>query len=257
MNAMPPAPALSIEGLSHSFGPQGVLDDVTFSLPVGRVGCLIGPSGCGKSTLLSMIGGLSEPAHGTIAHTFHHPVFVFQDPCLLPWRDARDNVAFGLKAQGVGRSERRCRAARLMEVVGLAPDDAGKYPHELSGGMRQRVALARALAIEPDLLLLDEPFSALDLGLRRQMQALVRRLIDQRNLTAVLVTHDLAEAVRLADCVFVLSGKPARLTARHDIARPFAERDDGFVHSEVNRLLSDPATARALAVEDMGHGGGQ
>ncbi len=244
-------PALSVANVSHAFGPRPILEDVTFDLPRGEIGCLIGPSGCGKSTLLSMIGGLLHPGHGAVDHGFRHPVFVFQDPCLLPWRDARDNIAFGLKGRGVARQDRRRRAERLLSVVGLEPEDGGKYPHELSGGMRQRVAVARALAVEPDLLLLDEPFSALDLGLRRQMQALVRRLIADRGLTAMLVTHDLAEAVRLADRIFVLSGAPGRLAARHSVTVPPAERDDGFVHAEVNRLLAHPATARALAVEEL------
>ncbi|EME68533.1 sulfonate/nitrate ABC transporter ATP-binding protein [Paramagnetospirillum caucaseum] len=242
-------PGLEIRGLSHSFGPQTVVEDLSFSLPQGEVGCLLGPSGCGKTTVLSMVGGLLLPAAGTIDHSFRHPVFVFQDPCLLPWRDARDNIAFGLKAMGVGRRQRLERADRLMEIVGLASDDGAKFPHELSGGMRQRVALARALAVEPDLLLLDEPFSALDVGLRRQMQSLVRRLIAERNLTALLVTHDLAEAVRLADRILVLSPSPGRVAARHHIPEPFVQRDDGFVHCMVNRLLADPATAQALAVE--------
>lgn len=248
MNAM--TSGLRVVGLGHSFGPREIIADISFAVPRGRVGCLIGPSGCGKSTLLSMVGDLAQPARGTIAHDFRHPVFVFQDPCLLPWRDAVDNVAFGLKAQGLGRAARRRRALDLMAEVGLDPADAGKYPHQLSGGMRQRVALARALAVRPDLLLLDEPFSALDVGLRRQMQALVRRLIAEHGLTALLVTHDLAEAVRLADHIVVLSPRPARLAAAHDIARPFSQRDDGFVQAEIGRLLAHPDIAAALAVED-------
>lgn len=242
-------PALTISGLSHAFGPHRVIDEVSLSLHRGAIGCLIGPSGCGKSTLLSMIGGLNHPDHGSIAHEFRHPVFVFQDPCLLPWRDARDNIAFGLKARRMTRRERRNQAERLLDVVGLSPEDGGKFPHELSGGMRQRVAVARALAVEPDLLLLDEPFSALDLGLRRQMQALVRRLIGERGLTALLVTHDLAEAVRLADHIFVLTPAPARLAAHHGVTLPADARDDGFVQAEIGRLLAHPATAQALAVE--------
>lgn len=243
------AEGLSVAAVSHAFGPEPVLSGVSFHLPRGRVGCLIGPSGCGKSTLLAMIGGLVPPEQGAITHPFRHPVFVFQDPCLLPWRTARDNIAFGLKALAMGRRERAARAERLLEVVGLAPADAGKYPHELSGGMRQRVALARALAVEPDLLLLDEPFSALDIGLRRQMQALVRRLIAGRDLTALLVTHDLAEAVRLADRIVVLSPRPSRVVAVHDIAAAAEARDDAFVHAEVSALLAAPAIARALAMD--------
>lgn len=249
MNAL--SSGLRITGLGHAFGPQPIIDQITLDLPRGRVGCLIGPSGCGKSTLLSMVGELTHPTQGSIHHDFRHPVFVFQDPCLLPWRDAVDNVAFGLKAQGIDRRARRARAQDWLAKVGLESTDSHKYPHELSGGMRQRVALARALAVRPDLLLLDEPFSALDVGLRRQMQSLVRRLINQHDLTALLVTHDLAEAVRLADRIWVLTPKPARLAAARDVERPFAQRDDGFVQAEVGKMLAEPAIAAALAmVED-------
>jgi len=243
---------LTVAGVAHAFGAEPVLADVSLALPRGRIGCLVGPSGCGKSTLLAMIGGLLVPARGDIAHAFRRPAFVFQDPCLLPWRNARDNIAFGLKALPIGRAERRARAAALVATVGLKEGDADKYPHELSGGMRQRVALARALAVEPDLLLLDEPFSSLDVGLRRHLQSLVRRLIAGRSLTAVLVTHDLAEAARLADRVFVMTAAPSRIAAQHDIARPFADRDDGFVQAEVSRLLADARVAQALAVEQAG-----
>jgi NitT/TauT family transport system ATP-binding protein len=247
-----PTPGLAAIGVSHAFGAQPVLGDVTFALPRARVGCLIGPSGCGKSTLLTMIGGMLAPASGVIVHDFHHAAFVFQDPWLLPWRNARDNIAFGLKALPIGRGERRARADRLLASVGLTAADADKFPHELSGGMRQRVALARALVVEPDLLLLDEPFSSLDVGLRRQMQTLVRRLIAGRSLTALMVTHDLAEAARVADRIFVMTPSPSRIVAQHDIACPFAERDDGFVHEEVGRLLADRRIALAMAVTERG-----
>ncbi|RAI45264.1 ABC transporter ATP-binding protein [Rhodoplanes roseus] len=242
---------LAIDAVSHAFGPEPVLSGLSVTLPAAQVGCLIGPSGCGKSTLLAMIGGLLRPDQGRVAHPFARPAFVFQDPCLLPWRDARGNIAFGLNALPMSRTECSARADRLLGTVGLTAEDGEKYPRELSGGMRQRVALARALAIEPDLLLLDEPFSALDVGLRRQMQALVRRLIDARGLTTVLVTHDLAEAVRMADRIVVLSPRPAHVAAQHDIGMPRAARDDGFVQAEVGRLLADPATAEALAVEGL------
>ncbi|NVO13543.1 MAG: ATP-binding cassette domain-containing protein [Rhodoplanes sp.] len=242
--------ALVVEAVSHAYGAEPVLDGVSFVLPAGRIGGLIGPSGCGKSTLLALLGGLVQPERGRIAHPFRRPAYAFQDPCLLPWRTARDNIAFGLTALPLSRAERIARAERLLAVVGLSPEDGEKYPHALSGGMRQRVALARALAVEPDLLLLDEPFGALDVGLSRHLQALVRRLIDARRLTTVLVTHDLAEVVRMADRIIVLSPRPARVAARHDIALPFSVRDDGFVQAEVARLLADPAIARALAYDD-------
>lgn len=236
-------------GITHAYGATRVLDGVSLALLRGEIACLVGPSGCGKTTLLAIIGDMLRPDGGRVAHSFARPAFVFQDPCLLPWRKARDNIAFGLKALPLGSSERRARADALVAAVGLTAADAEKYPHELSGGMRQRVALARALAVDPDLLLLDEPFSALDVGLRRQMRGFVRRLIAERNLTALMVTHDLAEAAQLADRIFVMSAAPSRIVARHDIARAFADRDDGFVQAEVGRLLANPTIAQALAVD--------
>ena len=183
--------------------------------------------------MLALLGNLLAPARGTITHAFRRPAFVFQDPCLLPWRNAVDNIAFGLKAQSIPRRERRDRAEASLATVGLTLADAEKYPHQLSGGMRQRIALARALVIEPDFLLLDEPFNALDADLRRQMQDLVRQLIEERRLTALMVTHDRAEAVRLADRLFLMSGAPARIVAEHDIDRAFAERDDAFLQAQL------------------------
>jgi NitT/TauT family transport system ATP-binding protein len=241
---------LRLTGLSCAYTREEVLHDVSLHLRRGAVGAVIGPSGCGKSTLLAVIGGLKAAA-GVLENPFRRPAFVFQDPCLLPWRTARDNIAFGMKALGCGRAERHERAAALLGAVGLSSGDGDKYPHALSGGMRSRVALARALAIGPDLLLLDEPFAALDFARRRQMQALVVRLIGERGLTAVLVTHDIAEAMRLADRVFVMSAKPACIVLAHDIARPRAERDESFIQAEATRLLADDEAARALAVTEI------
>jgi NitT/TauT family transport system ATP-binding protein len=229
-------PGLIATDLAFAYGPELVFEQVSMIVPRGRVGVVVGPSGCGKSTLLALIGGMRVASRGRIEHAFGRPAFVFQDPCLLPWRNARENIAFGLKAQNIGRVQRRARADALLETVGLSAADGAKYPHELSGGMRQRVALARALAVEPDFLLLDEPFNALDADLRQQMQMLVHRLIDERRLTALMVTHDLAEAVRLADRIFLMATKPSRVVAHHDIDRPFAERDDAFVYLEMVRL---------------------
>ena len=219
--------------IAFAYGPLIVLDGVSITLPGARLSCLVGPSGCGKSTLLALLGNLLAPTRGTIVHAFRRPAFVFQDPCLLPWRNAVDNIAFGLKAQSIPRRERRERAEALLETVGLAPADARKFPHQLSGGMRQRIALARALVVEPDFLLFDEPFNALDADLRRQMQDLVRRLIEERRLTALMVTHDRIEAVRLADRLFVMSAAPARIVAEHDIKRAFTERDDAFIQTQL------------------------
>jgi len=242
--------ALLAGNIVHAFGTERVLDGLSLALPQGKVGCLIGRSGCGKTTLLSILGGLLSPSSGTIRHPFRRPAFVFQDPCLLPWRNLRDNIAFGLKALAISRTERRARADRLVADIGLSATDAEKFPHQLSGGMRQRAALARALAIEPDLLLLDEPFNALDAGLRRRMHDLVRPLIEEERLTVLMVTHDLVEAAQFADRIFIMTPRPARIIAEHAITVPSSARDDAFVYAEVSRLLADARTARALDVDD-------
>ncbi|HWI62622.1 MAG TPA: ATP-binding cassette domain-containing protein [Symbiobacteriaceae bacterium] len=209
---------LKLSGISHDFGQGPVLDAVSLELAPGRVLALTGPSGCGKSTLLHMVAGLVRPLAGQVENGYRRTAIVFQEPRLLPWRTARENIAFGLKALGVPALNRRRRAEALGERLGLG-DALGKYPHQLSGGMRQRVALGRALAVEPDLLLLDEPFGALDAARRTEMQELLLGLLTERNLAALLVTHDLAEAERVGDELLILSDAPGRVLERRPTLR--------------------------------------
>ncbi|HET7678015.1 MAG TPA: ABC transporter ATP-binding protein, partial [Candidatus Limnocylindrales bacterium] len=185
---------------------------------------VIGPNGSGKSTLLRLVGGLLAPEAGSVSLDGRPVVgpdprvgFVFQEPRLLPWRDARDNVAYPLELAGLPAGARRRRALELLELVGVA-DFAAARPHELSGGMRQRVAIARALALEPAVLLLDEPFSALDALTRERLNAELLELWGRTGTTILLVTHSIAEAVFLADRVLVLSPRPGRVVA--DVAVP-------------------------------------
>lgn len=227
---------LVASGVTHSFAGTKVLDGVDLRISKGSVVAILGPSGSGKTTLLHILGGLLTPDAGRVDLPFERPGFVFQEPLLLPWRTARGNVAFGLAGLRLARSERFGRARTMLVKVGLGQDDAILYPHQLSGGMKKRVALARALAIEPDVLLLDEAFSALDVGLSREMQQLVRLDAQERGVTVVLVTHDLSEAVRLADRVIVLAGRPGRIVTRLSIDRPARLRDDTFVETEIRRI---------------------
>jgi NitT/TauT family transport system ATP-binding protein len=230
--------ALVASGLTHGFAGAKVLDGVNLRVPRGAVLAILGPSGVGKTTLLNILGGLFLPDAGRVDRPFERPAFVFQDPLLLPWRTARGNVAFGLAGKRFSHAERHARARSMLVKVGLGQSEAGRYPHQLSGGMKKRVALARALAVEPDLLLLDEAFSALDVGLSREMQRLVRLDAQERGVTVVLVTHDLSEAVRLADEAVVLSGRPGRIVARLSIDRPARLRDDAFVEAEIRRIAA-------------------
>ncbi|PIO99323.1 ABC transporter ATP-binding protein [Pleomorphomonas carboxyditropha] len=225
-------------GVAHGFAGTKVLDGIDLRVPRGGVLAILGPSGAGKTTLLHILGGLLEPDAGRIDRPFERSAFVFQDPLLLPWRTARGNVVFGLAGERLSRAERLARARSMLVKVGLGQGDAGLYPHQLSGGMKKRVALARALAVLPDLLLLDEAFSALDVGLSREMQQLVRLDAQERGVTVVLVTHDLSEAVRLADRAVVLAGRPGRIVARLAIDRPARLRDDAFVEAEIRRIAA-------------------
>jgi NitT/TauT family transport system ATP-binding protein len=216
--------AISVEHISRSFTverqPLRVLDDVTFDVPAQGICAVLGPNGSGKSTLLRLIAGLIEPDDGRVLID-GEPVgdadqrvgLVFQEPRLLPWRTALDNVAFPLQLAGDARMERRERARGLLELVGVA-GFAGAYPHQLSGGMRQRVAIARALARDPQILLLDEPFSALDALTRERFNGELLELWQRTGTAIVLVTHSIPEAVYLADEVVVLSKSPGRVVAR-------------------------------------------
>lgn len=214
---MSPASALQLSNVSHYFGEHQVLDSVNLEIQQGSITALLGPSGGGKTTLLRIVAGFERPAQGTVsingivvadAHTWVPPhdrgvSIVPQEGALFPHLSVRDNVAFGLKKR---RSpEARTRVTEMLELVGL-PDSADQRPSELSGGMQQRVALARALATNPALVLLDEPFSALDAGLRENLREQVVNILHAAGATALWVTHDQDEALSIADAVAVLMG---------------------------------------------------
>ncbi|MEV7521797.1 ABC transporter ATP-binding protein [Streptomyces sp. NPDC091371] len=212
-----------LEGLSVGYGTAPVLERTDLEFPAGSFTALLGPSGCGKSTVLNTIAGFVRPSGGRVT-AGSVPVrgpgpergVVFQHYALFPWRTARGNVEFALKRLGLPRAERRRRALAALAEVGLA-DGAEKYPAELSGGMRQRVALARALAAEPRVLLMDEPFGALDALTRTRMQELLRELWRRTGTTVLFVTHDIDEALALAERVIVLGGAPGRVLADHPV----------------------------------------
>ena len=196
------------------------LDGVSLEVERGEFVCIVGASGCGKSTLLSLVAGLDPVTSGQIS-VEGRTAFMFQESALLPWRTASANVELALKLRDVPRRERRERARDLLSMVRL-DDFADSMPHELSGGMRQRVALARSLAQEADILLMDEPFGALDAITRDVLHDEIERVAAQQHLTVLFVTHNVREAARLGDRIVLLSSRPGKVAAEFpvDVARP-------------------------------------
>lgn len=222
MEKAPSGAHIQIESVTHRFdlpaGPLPVLDSVSLELQPGEFVALLGPSGCGKSTLLRLVAGLEPAAYGHLRHDgeeITHPepsrVVVFQDPTLYPWRTVRANVELGLQARGVLRAQRQ-RVDEALARVGLT-EFADAFPHQLSGGMAQRVALARALVNDPSLLVMDEPLGKLDSLTRLSMQSELVAIWQRAGFSALLVTHDVEEALFMAQRVVVLSPRPARVLA--------------------------------------------
>ena len=221
--------ALTLRGAEKIFaGGVRAVAPIDLTVSAGQFVALLGPSGCGKSTLLRLIAGLETPSSGVIEWTDGKPprlAYVFQDAHLLPWRTAVANVALPLELAGVDKAERQARAMLALASVGLA-DAGGRYPAALSGGMRMRVSLARALVTRPSVLLLDEPFAALDELTRQQLDDLLRQRFLTDGLTVLFVTHSVAEAVYLADRAIVLSPRPAGIVYDAAVDLPRDRRDD-------------------------------
>ena len=225
---------ISIRGVSKTFSGRGAqegvtaLADVSLDIYPGEFVVLLGPSGCGKSTLLNLVAGFARPSSGSILHEGtevagpdRRRTVVFQEYALFPWKTVQENVEFGLKAQGVSRAERRATARHLLSMVHLSGFE-DRYPHEISGGMKQRAAIARAIAPNPELLLMDEPFGALDAQTRVLLQEEVARISAETRKTIVFVTHSIDEAVFLGDRIVVMSSRPGRVRETHAVplARP-------------------------------------
>ncbi len=219
----------------HSAGDQAVvaLRDVNFVVGQNEFCALLGHSGCGKTTLLTMIAGFEQPSQGTLllnGQTVGKPgwerAMIFQDYALFPWLTVQDNIAFGLEMKNVAKAERRRRVEELVALVGLGGFER-RYPHQLSGGMRQRVSIARALAVAPEVLLMDEPFAALDAQNRAMMQQEMVRIWERTRTTCVLVTHSIEEAVALSDRILVMTRRPGSIKAdiKVDLPRPRPEDD--------------------------------
>lgn len=238
-------PEVRVSDVCRDFGRHRALDHVDLTVEPGSLTVLVGPTGCGKTTLLELIAGLQPPTRGTVTvdgedvvGPRRDTVLIFQHHNLFDWLTVRDNVAFGLRHRGLSRSEARRRALEQLERVGLS-NFVDRVPGELSGGMRQRVALARALVLSPRLLLMDEPFGSLDHQTRRIMQRYLLSTWRQSRATIVLVTHDLDEALRLADRIVLFSAGPGRPVEVVDVQAPRPrDLEDGRLRQIRDRLLS-------------------
>jgi NitT/TauT family transport system ATP-binding protein len=214
------------------------LDKVSLTAADGEFVCLIGASGCGKSTLLSLVAGLDSATSGQVSTIGRCVSMMFQEPALFPWLTAARNVELALQAKGVPRADRQARTRELLETVRLT-GFGDKRPHELSGGMRQRVAMARALAQDADVLLMDEPFGALDAMTRDLLHDELERICAERTLTVLFVTHNVREAARLGDRVILLSSRPGRVIDEYSLPRTGQRRIDSPEVSEVAARLTD------------------
>ncbi len=237
-NDAPQQMAVTARHISKSYGDVEALRDLSLEFPTGQLTSLLGPSGCGKTTLLKIIAGLLKADSGevevngkAVTGPGENRAFVFQDFALLPWASVMRNVAFGLELRGIAKSEREDIAQKYIHNVGLSGFE-NSFPHELSGGMRQRVGLARALAVDAQVLLMDEPFSAVDEQTRRKFQEDLLALVQNENKTFIFVTHSIEEAVYVSDQIAILLPRPSRVS---EIIKP-----TGFRNKGVDNIRRDP-----------------
>ena len=247
---------LELRGVRRQFEARdghivNALERIDLTVRAGQFVCIVGPSGCGKSTLLNLLAGLDTPSEGEVhanggivRGTDSSRVLIFQDAALFPWLSVQANIEFGLRMRGTPRKEREATATRLLDMVHLS-QFARAYVHELSGGMRQRVAIARALAVDPKVLLMDEPFGALDAMTRGMLHAELQELWMRTEKTIVFVTHNVREAVVLGDRVLVMSSRPGRIVSDHtiDLPRPRRIEDDSTMR--LARVIASELTLTA------------
>lgn len=228
---------LSVQDLSFAFGFETILQDINFSLKSGEILSIVGPSGAGKTTLLHLCADLIDMDEGTLKNTFSRTAFAFQEPRLLPWNTTIDNISLGLRALKDKKAEQKARELALR--FGLELSDLDKFPKDLSGGMKQRASFARALVVEPDLLFLDEPFSALDIGLKKELQGYLLEHVKKTQMSVFFITHDLMEALKLSDEILLLKADPGEIVKTYKLSEPKLQRSDVFVYEQMAKMLKD------------------
>ena len=236
---------VSVNGLTKKFGDLLVLNDISFTVGEGELLCIVGPTGCGKTTFLNLLSRIIPPTKGNIMidgqeadPKKHNISFVFQEPSCMPWRTVRENIAYGMETKKVPKDELESRLTKIMSLVGLS-DSANLYPNQISSSMEQRVAIARAFAVNPDLLLMDEPYGQLDVKLRYYLEDELVKIWQELKSTVLFVTHNIEEAVYVAERILVLSNKPTTVKAEVlvDLPRPRDFRDPKFV--EIRKQVTD------------------
>lgn len=243
----PPSPSKTIEvrDLTKVFGDLVVLDHLSFTIQQGELVAIVGPTGCGKTTFLNCMSKLTDTTEGDIYiggepanPVKHNLAFVFQEPTALPWRTVAENVVYGMEVKGVPKAERQARLNTILNLVGLA-DTADLYPNQVSASMMQRIAVARAFAVNPDLLLMDEPYGQLDVKLRFYLEDELVKLWQTLRSTVLFITHNIEEAVYVADRIIVLTPKPTKIRAevKVDLPRPRDFLDPRFI--EIRREVTD------------------
>lgn len=230
---------LEVKNINHRFGFTQILKNISFTLKKGEVLSIVGPSGGGKTTLLHLCANLLDVQEGNIINTFSSSAFAFQEARLLPWKNVIDNISMGLLAKGEKRIEATKKAKEIALRFGLEEGDFKKFPKDLSGGMKQRVSFARALVIKPSLLFLDEPFSALDIGLKKELQSVLTDMISKKEISVLFITHDLMEAIRLSDEILLLKADPGHIVKKFKFDLIQNRRDDKYVYGKSADILQD------------------
>jgi len=230
---------LEVKKLNHHFGFTEILRDINFTLNKGEVLSIVGPSGGGKTTLLHLCANLLDVEDGSVTNTFKSSAYAFQEARLLPWKNVIDNIALALIAKGEKKDTAIKKSQEIALRFGLYEEDFEKFPKDLSGGMKQRVSFARALVVKPSLLFLDEPFSALDIGLKKELQSVLIDMISKKEISILFITHDLMEAIRLSDEMLLLKADPGHIVKKFKFDLIQNQRDDKYVYGKSAEILQD------------------